>query len=44
MIAIPFYIDMKSPYSYVAAHRGLMLARAGKAVSYTHLRAHETLR
>ena len=30
MIAIPFYIDMKSPYSYVAAHRGLMLARAGK--------------
>jgi len=30
MTAIPFYIDLKSPYSYVAAHRGLALARAGR--------------
>lgn len=28
---IPFYIDLKSPYSYVAAHRGLELSRTGKA-------------
>lgn len=28
---IPFYIDLKSPYSYVAAHRGLELSKAGKA-------------
>ena len=28
---IPFYIDLKSPYSFVAAHRGLALSRAGKA-------------
>jgi 2-hydroxychromene-2-carboxylate isomerase len=31
MTAIPFYIDLKSPYSYVAAHRGLALSREGKA-------------
>lgn len=31
MTAIPFYIDLKSPYSYIAAHRGLELARQGKA-------------
>lgn len=31
MTAIPFYIDLKSPFSYVAAHRGLALSRAGKA-------------
>ena len=30
MNPIPFYIDLKSPYSYVAAHRGLALSRAGK--------------
>lgn len=30
MDPIPFYIDLKSPYSYVAAHRGLALSRAGK--------------
>ena len=30
MTAIPFYIDLKSPYSFVAAHRGLAVARAGK--------------
>ena len=31
MTAIPFYIDLKSPFSYVAAHQGLALSRAGKA-------------
>ncbi len=31
MAAIPFYIDLKSPYSYVAAHRALALSRAGRA-------------
>jgi 2-hydroxychromene-2-carboxylate isomerase len=30
MTAIPFYIDLKSPYSYIAAHRGLELMRQGK--------------
>ena len=30
MTVIPFYIDLKSPYSYVAAHRGLELSRQGR--------------
>ena len=36
MTAIPFYIDLKSPYSFVAAHRGLALARAGSAAVAKH--------
>ncbi len=31
MTAIPLYIDLKSPFSYVAAHRALAFSRAGKA-------------
>ena len=27
---IPLYIDLKSPYSYLAAHRALALEKAGK--------------
>ncbi|MEE2689250.1 MAG: DsbA family protein [Pseudomonadota bacterium] len=27
---IPLYIDLKSPYSYIAAHRALVLEEAGK--------------
>ena len=29
--AIPFYIDLKSPYSYLAAHRALLLEETGAA-------------
>ncbi len=29
--AIPIYIDLKSPYSYLAAHRALKLEETGKA-------------
>ncbi len=32
MNEIPFYIDLKSPYSYVSAHRALALSRSGKVV------------
>ncbi len=30
--AVPIYIDLKSPYSYVAAHRALALEETGKVI------------